>query len=370
MALNEIDEIKELFQKELGNYQVKVDPNLWNGIQAGLGGAGAAAGAGTSLSLLAKISIGIGVAAAVVGTVLIVNNQQKESGEKHEIVKTTPIQEVTEEKADVEDSIETLELKNEAVIDEDKEAVIEEWRAGEPLSLSIEEQSVETPSVDDTPRHNPTEETHKNPEKNNVIINTPIEGNTPSSQKNALSKDEENTATPNLADLSMVTAQVVERDNQYIKFSAQSIPPGATVVWDFDDGRYDYDENPIHFFEESGLYNVTLTVKQEDNSVTREIPISIQIKGSLGDLPNVFTPNGDGRNDELFIESKHLKTFQLTVMDRSQNVVYTTNDPNFKWDGIDQKGSPVSVGEYIYIIVAEDKAGNMINKYQQLTIRR
>jgi gliding motility-associated-like protein len=52
-------------------------------------------------------------------------------------------------------------------------------------------------------------------------------------------------------------------------------------------------------------------------------------------LPNVFTPNGDNEND-LFVPFpyKFIKDIDLHIYNRWGNEVYTTKDPNIKWNGI------------------------------------
>jgi flagellar hook assembly protein FlgD len=57
-------------------------------------------------------------------------------------------------------------------------------------------------------------------------------------------------------------------------------------------------------------------------------------------------------------------------MDTKQNTVFTSNSVDFKWNGLNLAGEPVSQGNYIYIIVAKDDAGNVINKYKQLHLQR
>ena len=108
----------------------------------------------------------------------------------------------------------------------------------------------------------------------------------------------------------------------------------------------------------------------DGESTEETILVKVNVLGKFQELPNVFTPNGDGKNDELFIKGENIEHFQLSVMDKFHNIVYTTEDLNFRWDGRDKYGNPVEDGDYLYIIFAEDKAGNKINKYQQLKIRR
>ncbi len=75
------------------------------------------------------------------------------------------------------------------------------------------------------------------------------------------------------------------------------------------------------------------------------------------DLPNVFTPNGDGIND-LFkpYPYKYVDKINMTIYNRWGNVVFKTEDPDINWDGKDfQTGKPVSDGVYYYVCDVYEK---------------
>lgn len=49
--------------------------------------------------------------------------------------------------------------------------------------------------------------------------------------------------------------------------------------------------------------------------------------------PNSFSPNNDAVNDKFDVYSAHIKNFELKVYDRWGKIVFTSNDPDEKWDG-------------------------------------
>ncbi len=68
-------------------------------------------------------------------------------------------------------------------------------------------------------------------------------------------------------------------------------------------------------------------------------------------LPNIFTPNGDERND-FFVPFPYtsVEKIDLQIVNRWGNVVFTTQDPAIKWNGeIQGSGQEVSDGVYYYI---------------------
>lgn len=71
----------------------------------------------------------------------------------------------------------------------------------------------------------------------------------------------------------------------------------------------------------------------------------------LYELPNVFTPNGDGQND-LFIPFPYdfVDKIELHIYNRWGSVVFKTTDPDINWDGkCILTGNPCSEGVYYYV---------------------
>jgi gliding motility-associated-like protein len=69
------------------------------------------------------------------------------------------------------------------------------------------------------------------------------------------------------------------------------------------------------------------------------------------ELPNAFTPNGDGANDvfkpfpsQRFIESIDFQAFNVWG-----NLVFETTDPNINWDGTNAQGKALAEGTYYYV---------------------
>ena len=70
-------------------------------------------------------------------------------------------------------------------------------------------------------------------------------------------------------------------------------------------------------------------------------------------VPNAFTPNGDGVNDQLCLEgwSDCISKFQILIFDRWGEKVFESSDPGFCWDGI-YKGKPLDPAVFVYFIKA------------------
>ncbi|MEO5570830.1 MAG: PKD domain-containing protein [Bacteroidia bacterium] len=72
--------------------------------------------------------------------------------------------------------------------------------------------------------------------------------------------------------------------------------------------------------------------------------------------PNIFTPNGDGHNDEFYIEHPCPENFLLTIYNRWGQEVFKTSDPVEKWDGRSGNGDYVPSGTYYWILASRDKS--------------
>jgi len=85
--------------------------------------------------------------------------------------------------------------------------------------------------------------------------------------------------------------------------------------------------------------------------------------------PNAFSPNGDGLNDYFEIKTQLVKRLQVTIYDRFGNIIYQSNDVNFKWDGT-VNGSPAPEGAYVYTIKGEFYNGKSFEQKGSVTIIR
>jgi gliding motility-associated-like protein len=86
-------------------------------------------------------------------------------------------------------------------------------------------------------------------------------------------------------------------------------------------------------------------------------------------LPNVFTPDGDGTNDYLTIPKVELKDFSLVILNEKGETIFTTIDIEFSWDGTLLNGEKSPAGNYVYFITGKDNNGKTFNKYSNLNIR-
>jgi gliding motility-associated-like protein len=110
-------------------------------------------------------------------------------------------------------------------------------------------------------------------------------------------------------------------------------------------------------FEEPGCYRIVLigTSKQGCRDTMEYKYLCVDAKPIL-EIPTVFTPNGDGQNDEWLIHAKAIKEFKCVIYNRWGKKIYEWTDPSKGWNGkINGNGADASPGVYYYIITAKDK---------------
>jgi gliding motility-associated-like protein len=86
---------------------------------------------------------------------------------------------------------------------------------------------------------------------------------------------------------------------------------------------------------DSGYYSVVIT---DGNNCQSESMIFVNSKDQkkfFYELPNAFSPNGDGLNDVFrpFTDFELITKFSLTIFNRWGQMIYNTNDPIKGWDG-------------------------------------
>jgi gliding motility-associated-like protein len=64
--------------------------------------------------------------------------------------------------------------------------------------------------------------------------------------------------------------------------------------------------------------------------------------------PNVFTPNGDGRNDVFEVTSKEKNTVSLKIFTRAGVLVFSIEAKRCRWDGYSLGGQEMAAGVYYF----------------------
>jgi len=72
------------------------------------------------------------------------------------------------------------------------------------------------------------------------------------------------------------------------------------------------------------------------------------LPGGVVLLPSAFSPNQDGINDQFQADSCTLIEFSIVILDEKGTPVFSSQLPDFSWNGNDQMGNAVSEGIYQY----------------------
>jgi gliding motility-associated-like protein len=73
-------------------------------------------------------------------------------------------------------------------------------------------------------------------------------------------------------------------------------------------------------------------------------------------MPNAFSPNGDGINDEFVVKAKNVMEYKLSIFNRWGELMFTTEDYHKSWDGT-CKGKICPVGTYTFVMQANGSNG-------------
>ena len=104
-------------------------------------------------------------------------------------------------------------------------------------------------------------------------------------------------------------------------------------------------------FEEPGIYRAALAMSNSNGCEYQAEDFEISVSESMLLVPNVFTPNGDGTNDEFRVVYRSIKVFHCQIYNRWGHLVYEWTDPAKGWDGT-INGKPAAAGAYYYVIRA------------------
>ncbi|MCB0429268.1 MAG: gliding motility-associated C-terminal domain-containing protein [Flavobacteriales bacterium] len=140
-----------------------------------------------------------------------------------------------------------------------------------------------------------------------------------------------------------------------IKGKFKDVSINATeVFWDFGDGTTSTEYNPVHVFTYGEVSLVVLKVTNGACTDTATVNADIRNYDFYNEpqVPNVFSPNGDGINDvfKVFVEGEMSECTKLTIMNRWGNVIYRPPGGQLAWDGYTTAGEKVPEGTYLYVV--------------------
>lgn len=128
-----------------------------------------------------------------------------------------------------------------------------------------------------------------------------------------------------------------------------------------------YEPDTEYTFTRAGLHSIELYATFQKGSETIEFkeeywsnvgPITITISESKLEMPNAFSPNGDGINDKFKAKEGYqsLTEFHAYIFNRWGQKLFEWTDPADGWDGT-YNGKPVKQGVYFVLVEAKGADG-------------
>ena len=152
-----------------------------------------------------------------------------------------------------------------------------------------------------------------------------------------------------------------------VKFLNESVN-GFKYEWIFSDSaKSDYFDNEFtdaHEYQPEYLYKIpndyypAIVVISEAGCIdTFKVEEPITVLPSLLEIPNVFSPDGNGQNDYFKVKFQSMKEFSIRIFDRGGKLVYKAEISDmYTWEGWDgnvlDSKRPASPGIYYYVIDA------------------
>jgi len=140
---------------------------------------------------------------------------------------------------------------------------------------------------------------------------------------------------------------------------------GVAVEWSFGDGGKAMGDTAVYQYQVAGNYIIQLIVTSAEGCqfISEQ---QIVIQPSDYSIPNVFSPNNDGINDEFKPLGKDIKSYRLRIYDRWGKEVFSKRET--AWDGRSKDGRRMKEGVYFYVITLKWNHGGSINLEGNITL--
>lgn len=147
------------------------------------------------------------------------------------------------------------------------------------------------------------------------------------------------------------TADVVKGESPLTVVFTNNSTGANTYFWVLDDQHQSTDKNPNYTFTVAPKIYHVLLVASDSNKCPDSVMVEINVMEKfMVEIPNVFTPNGDGHNDIFSINTTGIAEMSGEIYDRWGMKLYSWEQKNGGWDGRSPTGSMAPDGTYFYIL--------------------
>ena len=161
------------------------------------------------------------------------------------------------------------------------------------------------------------------------------------------------------------------QENTAVQFINNSIA-ATRYIWKFGDGDTLLTRSSAsvdHVYNETKLFNACLVALNNAGCPDTVChPLQARIIPLL-DVPNAFTPNGDGINDKVFVRGFGISRLIWRIYNRWGTMIFETSDRTAGWDGT-YKGSIQPNEVYHYVLDVEYSDNSKYQKKGDITLLR
>jgi len=130
--------------------------------------------------------------------------------------------------------------------------------------------------------------------------------------------------------------------------------------WIFGDAGRSLVRDPTFTFPDTGAYLVDLIAIHENGCKDTATVLIDVLPRVTYHMPNAFTPNGDGKNDQFLGKgyTDGMMDFEMTIWSRWGELLFQSENPDEGWEGTKQNtGQDLPVGVYVYQVKYTDPRG-------------
>lgn len=141
-------------------------------------------------------------------------------------------------------------------------------------------------------------------------------------------------------------------------FTMSNFSSNASIfAWNFGDGQGSNATNPIHTYDDYGMFIISLTANNVYNCPDSTF-ITVEVKPSYDIyVPNAFTPDNDDFNNMFYAQGYGIsdKDYTMYIFNRWGDLIFEAHDMNQGWDGtIKKDGTKAQDGVYTWVVYFRD----------------